>query len=421
MVLRVNHKTCTSCGVCERICPFGAIVIVPETRKVKVLENCILCGSCTNACSFKALSVELKAVSETELAEYKGVFVWGEWEKKGEKTQIKKVVFQLLGKGRELADKLDETLCAIIVGKDVEHLVPKLFHYGADNVCVCEHNMLWDYSTDGYTTVITSVIASKKPSIVLYGATPNGRDLAPRIAARLGLGLTADCTRLDINGSRQLVQTRPTFGGNIMASILSPYTRPQMSTVRPNVFTKPVPDTSRTGTIEKVEVNLKPLSVRTEVLEEVIVQNKATKIEEADQLISIGRGIGGKETLDLINELAKELNAMVSSSRALVDLGWVSHTQQVGQSGKTVAPKVYMALGISGAIQHLVGMRSSDIIIAINKDPEAPIFKVANFGIVGDIFEIIPEFLEVLKAHNEKLSAPYAKRSSIKGIDVGTP
>ncbi|MHA1407776.1 MAG: electron transfer flavoprotein subunit alpha/FixB family protein, partial [Candidatus Heimdallarchaeaceae archaeon] len=251
--------------------------------------------------------------------------------------------------------------------------------------------------TDGYTTVIASVIASEKPSIVLYGATPNGRDLAPRVAARLALGLTADCTGLSINEKRQLVQTRPAFGGNIMASILSPYTRPQMSTVRPNVFSMPEPDRNRTGIMEKVEVNLKPISIRTKIEKEEISEVEEISIEEAKILVSAGRGIEAKENLDLVAKLAEELGGTVSGSRALVDLGWLPHPKQVGQSGKTVAPTLYIALGISGAIQHLVGMSSSDTIIAINKDPEAPIFKVADFGIVGDIFEVVPELIKLLK------------------------
>ncbi|MHA1707919.1 MAG: FAD-binding protein [Candidatus Heimdallarchaeaceae archaeon] len=397
MMLKVNEDKCVGCKICEKVCPFGAIVVPPETKKAKVLDNCTLCGTCVNACPYDALSIERKAVSEEELKDYKGVLIWGEWEKKAGKIQIKNVVLELLGKGRELADQLGETLSVILPGYEVEHLVPELFHYGADKVYLAEHELLAQYSTDGYTTVIASVIASEKPSIVLYGATPNGRDLAPRVAARLALGLTADCTGLRINEKRQLVQTRPAFGGNIMASILSPYTRPQMSTVRPNVFSTPEPNHNRTGILERVEVNLKPISIRTKIEKEKISEVEEISIEEAKILVSAGRGIESKENLDLVAKLAEELGGTVSGSRALVDLGWLPHPKQVGQSGKTVAPTLYIALGISGAIQHLVGMSSSDTIIAINKDPEAPIFKVADFGIVGDIFEIVPELIKLLK------------------------
>jgi electron transfer flavoprotein alpha subunit len=396
-MLQIDIDACTGCKICERVCPFAAIIVEPETKKAKVLDGCTLCGTCVNACPYDALSIERKAVSEEELVLYKDVFVWGEWEKKDGEVKIKGVALELLGKGRELADKLGESLAIILPGKDVVHLIPELFHHGADKVFLAEHELLENYSTDGFATVMASVIAAEKPSIVLYGATPNGRDLAPRIAGRLALGLTADCTGLDINANRQLVQTRPAFGGNIMASILSPYTRPQMSTVRPNVFPKPIPDETRTGDVINVDVNLKPLSIRTRIEEEIISTEETINIEEAHLLVSVGRGIGSKDNLGIIEELAKELGGIVSSSRALIDLGWMPHPQQVGQSGKTVAPNLYIALAISGAIQHIVGMSHSNTIVAINKDPDAPIFGLADFGIVGDIFEVIPEFLKILR------------------------
>ena len=401
-MLKVDIDLCTGCKICERVCPFAAIIVDPETKKAKVLEGCTLCGTCVNACPEDALSIERKAISEDEIANYKNIFIWGEWETKNDEIKIKNVVLELLGKGRDLANKLGESLAVILPGKNVEHLVPELFHYGADIVYLCQHELLEHYSTDGYTSVIASIISTEKPSIVLYGATPNGRDLAPRIAARLALGLTADCTGLDINSSRQLVQTRPAFGGNIMASILSPYTRPQMSTVRPGVFTKPKLDLTKEGIIKKIDVNLKPMSIRTKIVEEILSQNEGINIEEASILVSVGRGIGKKENLKLVKEMADAINGAVSGSRALVDLGWLPHPQQVGQSGKTVAPTLYFALGISGAIQHLVGMTSSDTVVAINKDPEAPIFAVADFGIVGDIMTIIPEFIRLVKEEKKK-------------------
>jgi len=401
-MLNVDIETCIGCKICERVCPFAAIIVEPETKKAKVLEGCTLCGTCVGACPVNALSIERKAVSEEEIALYKNVFIWGEWEKKEGKKVIKNVALELLGKGKELAEKLGESLAVVLPGNDVGHLVPELFHHGADKVYLCEHELLEDYSTDGYTSVIASVIASEKPSIVLYGATPNGRDLAPRIAGRLALGLTADCTGLDINESRQLVQTRPAFGGNIMASILSPYTRPQMSSVRPNVFPKPEADVSRTGVLEEVEVTLKQVSIRTKIIEEIVYHEESINIEEANILVSAGRGVGSKDNLQYIEELAEAVKGTVSGSRPLVDLGWLPHPQQVGQSGKTVAPTLYIALGISGAVQHLVGMTSSDTIVAINKDKEAPIFEVADFGIVGDMFEIIPEFVKIIKEERAK-------------------
>ena len=401
-MLEVDLEACIGCKLCEKVCPFAAIIVESETKKAKVLEGCTLCGTCVGVCPVDALSIERRAISEEEIAAYKDIFIWGEWERKGENKIIKNVVLELLGKGKELADKLGESLAVILPGNNVRHLVPTLFHHGANKVYLCEHELLENYSTDGYTNVIASVIASEKPAIVLYGATPNGRDLAPRIAARLALGLTADCTGLDINGSRQLVQTRPAFGGNIMASILSPYTRPQMSTVRPNVFSKPITDSTRTGIIKEIEVNLSPVSIRTKIIEEITSHENSINIEEANILVSAGRGVGTKENLKHIEELAEVIGGTVSGSRPLVDLGWLPQPQQVGQSGKTVAPTLYIALGISGAVQHLVGMSSSDTIIAINKDKEAPIFEVADLGIVGDIFEIIPEFVKIMKAEKAK-------------------
>ena len=280
--------------------------------------------------------------------------------------------------------------------------IDELYHYGADVVFVCEHDLLENYSTDGFTTAITTLIINEKPSIFFYGATVNGRDLAPRIAARIASGLTADCTAFDINSEKQLVQTRPAFGGNIMASIISPFTRPQMATARPNNFSKPMKDTSRKGILKYFEVKIEKQSIRTKIIEETISTVESINIEEADILVSVGRGIGNKVNLELVQELAREIKGVMSSSRALVELGWTSHPIQVGQSGKTVGPKLYIALGISGMIQHLVGMKSSDIIIAINTDPEAPIFKVADFGIVGDMFEIIPQFLKKIRSERRK-------------------
>ena len=402
-MLEVDIDACIGCKICERVCPFGAIIVEAETKKAKVLEGCTLCGTCVNACPENALSIERKAISEEEIAQFKNVFIWGEWELKGGEVKIKNVVLELLGKGKEVANKLGESLAVILPGKHVRHLIPELFHHGADIVYLCEHELLGNYSTDGYTSVIASVIATEKPSVVLYGATPNGRDLAPRIAGRLALGLTADCTGLDINSSRQLVQTRPAFGGNIMASILSPYTRPQMSTVRPGVFPKPEANTEKTGEIREVEVTLKPMSIRTKIIEEILSEDEGINIEEAKILVSAGRGLGSKENLEIIQEMAEVIDGTVSGSRALVDLGWIPHPQQVGQSGKTVAPTLYFALGISGAIQHLVGMTSSDTVIAINKDPDAAIFDVADFGIVGDMMDIIPEFIQIVKEEKKKL------------------
>jgi electron transfer flavoprotein alpha subunit len=252
-MLKVNEDNCIGCKICEKVCPFNAIVVDPEDKKAKILENCTLCGTCVNACRYDALIIERKSISKDELKQYQGIMIWGELEKQhnNQNLKVRNVVFELLGKAQELNKNLNETISIVIVGSPGKiPPINELYHFGADNVYLCEHELLEDYSTDGYTTAITSLIVKEKPSIFLFGATINGRDLAPRIAARLGLGLTADCTEFEINNEKQLVQTRPAFGGNIMASIISPYTRPQMATVRPNNFSKPINDISRTGKLQ---------------------------------------------------------------------------------------------------------------------------------------------------------------------------
>ena len=403
-MLEINEENCIGCKICEKVCPFSAIIVDPEDNKAKILDTCTLCGACVNACRYDALTIKRTIASKEDLKKYRGIMIWGELERDGyHNLQIKNVVFELLGMAQELNKTLNETISVIILGPPGKiPPIDELYHYGADVVFVCEHDLLENYSTDGFTTAITTLIINEKPSIFFYGATVNGRDLAPRIAARIASGLTADCTAFDINNEKQLVQTRPAFGGNIMASIISPFTRPQMATARPNNFSKPVKDTSRKGILKYFEVKIEKQSIRTKIIEETISTVESINIEEADILVSVGRGIGNKVNLELVQELTREIKGVMSSSRALVELGWTSHPIQVGQSGKTVSPKLYIALGISGMIQHLVGMKSSDIIIAINTDPEAPIFKVADFGIVGDMFEIIPQFLKKLRSERRK-------------------
>ncbi|MBY8990387.1 MAG: electron transfer flavoprotein subunit alpha [Candidatus Lokiarchaeota archaeon] len=403
-MLQINTENCIGCKICEQACPYGAIIIDAETKKAKVLDNCTLCGSCINVCRYNALSIKREMIPSEDLNKFKGIIIFGELEDNNGPLEFKKVVYELLSKAIELNKDLNEPISVVVLGPPgLSGLIDDLFYYGADIVYLCEHELLKEFSNDGYTTVLTSVIIDNKPSIVLYGATIKGRELAPRIAARLNLGLTADCTGLSINTQKQLVQTRPAFGGNIMASILSPYTRPQMATVRPNTFSTTKLLEPQRSKIEKIKVKLERQNIRTKIIGEFSSKTELTNIEDADILISVGRGIGNKENIKLIQELAQELNGSISSSRALVELGWTDHPIQVGQSGKTVSPKVYFALGISGAIQHLVGMQTSDIIIAINSDPEAPIFKVADFGIVGDLFEIIPQFLKLCRNNKESL------------------
>ncbi|QIB25909.1 electron transfer flavoprotein subunit alpha/FixB family protein [Caloranaerobacter azorensis] len=329
------------------------------------------------------------------IKEFKGVYVFVE-QREGE---IQRVSLELIGKGRELADKIGESVTAIILGYNIKDKADTLIHYGADEVIYIDDKILEVYMTEPYTKALTEVIKSRKPEIFLIGATAIGRDLAPRVSARIHTGLTADCTSLDIEeGTGNLLMTRPAFGGNLMATIVCPDHRPQMSTVRPGVMPLFEKDESRVGKVEEFKINFSKEDVNVEILEIVKEKKQKIKIEEANVLVAGGRGIGSPEKFELLKKLADELGGLVAASRAVVDAGWIDREHQVGQTGKTVRPDLYIACGISGAIQHLAGMEESDFIIAINKDPEAPIFEVADIGIVGDINKVIPALIEEIEA-----------------------
>jgi electron transfer flavoprotein alpha subunit len=394
-MLKIDTEKCNACGLCKKSCPFGAITVEDEVAEAN--ELCTLCGACVNVCPQDALVIERRQVSVEELAQYQGVFIWAECEPRGETYAPKKVAYEILTQGRKLADDLGEQLVAVVLGDDRLSEIESLCHHGADRVLCCRHDLLNRYSSDGFTNVIAAVIAKEKPSIFLYGATINGRDLAPRVAARMRLGLTADCTQLGIDDDRQLVQTRPAFGGNIMATIISPYTRPQTATVRPNVFAAAEADSTRPVNIEKVPVTLNKVNIRTRVVEEIRLESEEERIEEANIIVSAGRGCQDPVNLDAVRELARKLGGVLAGSRAIVELGWIPHSLQVGQSGTTVGPELYIAIGISGAVQHVVGMSSSKKIIAINKDPNAPIFKLADLGIVGDALVILPKLINEIE------------------------
>jgi electron transfer flavoprotein alpha subunit len=329
--------------------------------------------------------------------EFKNVWVYAE-QREGE---LQKIALELVGEGKRLADKLGVEVCAVLVGKNIEGLSSKLFEFGADKVYIVEDDLLEHYTTDGHTKVISEMIDELKPEIMLIGATNIGRDLAPRIASRVSTGLTADCTQLDIEAeTRTLLQTRPAFGGNLMATIINTEFRPQMSTVRPGVMDPLEPVEGRTGEIIRVTPNISAGDVRVKVREIVKAKKKGVLIEEAHVIVSGGRAMGGPEGFEILKPLAERLGGEIGASRAAVDSGWIEKSHQVGQTGKTVKPVIYIACGISGAIQHLAGMKDSDVIIAINKDPEAPIFKIANYSIVGDYKEIVPALVEMLGEKN---------------------
>lgn len=393
MAIWVDKEQCVACGACESACPFGAIVM--EADKAVITEACTACGACVSTCPVTAIIRDVEeAATAIDKAAYKDVWVYIEHAD----GQARNVGFELLGEGRKLADSMGQKLAGIIVGDKVEQLVKAVFANGADKVYLVEGKEFAKYTTDAYTAVFTDLITDYKPSVILMGATINGRDLGPRVACRVGTGLTADCTDLGIDEQTGLVAwTRPAFGGNIMATILCPEHRPQMGTVRPNVFKRPQPVFGRTGEVIRVSSTVKPEAIRTKVIEAVQVCTGSCNLEESEIIVSGGRGMGKPENFVLIEELAAVLGGAVGASRAVIDAGWKPHPHQVGQTGKTVGPKVYIACGISGAIQHVAGMSSSDTIIAINKDADAPIFKVADYGIVGDVMEVLPALTEEFK------------------------
>ncbi len=327
------------------------------------------------------------------IQDYKGVFVFAQQED----NKLTGVSMELVSKAKELAEALDTEVTAVVLGYEIGDMANKLGRYGADNVILADAPELKVYMTEPYAHVLTSIIQEKKPEIVLYGATAIGRDLAPRVSARVHTGLTADCTGLEVDPeTKNLRMTRPAFGGNIMATIICPDYRPQMATVRPGVMQRISPIESH-AKVENYKVELPKESINVEIMDIVKKVSDKMDIQDAKILVSGGRGMGCPENFKLLEDLAEAFGGTVSSSRACVDAGWVPKDRQVGQTGKTVRPNLYIACGISGAIQHLAGMEDSDVIIAINKDETAPIFEVADFGVVGDVMKILPAFTEQVK------------------------
>jgi len=352
-------------------------------------KNCNLCGACIQTCPVEAIMLEVKE-RKRDLSDYSGVLVFGEQEGK-----ISEVVYELLGKGKELADKLEEELECVILGSKMEAEVREIVTYGVNKVYFYDCSVLTNFRDDPYVDIITELVEEIKPSIFLIGATSIGRSIAPRIATKLRTGLTADCTGLDIDSEGNLLQTRPTFGGNVMATIITPNNRPQMATVRYKIMNraKKIPGFSGEIIVRKVE---RTLIDRTSP-RKVFMAKEEKNITEAEIIVSGGKGLGNPEGFKLLKELADALGGAVGASRLAVDEGWIPYKHQVGLSGKTVRPKLYIACGISGAVQHLAGMQTSDVIVAINSDSSAPIFKVADYGIVGDLYEILPEIIKFMK------------------------
>lgn len=407
---------CIACGArCQSSCPVNAIDMTDSGEPIILTDKCIGCLKCVKVCPAQALEMsftpeELKILEELaktnpaaadepddeekalreKLSAYKGVWVFIE-QTEGEPA---KVSWELLGVGSELAATLGVELCAVVIGENVEHLCHEAFCYGAQKAYLVDAPVFRFYRTQPYFEAINHLISRHKPEIILMGATGLGRDLAGAVATEVGTGLTADCTGLGIDAKGNLMQTRPAFGGNIMATIMCDKFRPQMSTVRPHVMPMPEKKETAEGVIVREEVPVRENDILVKVLE--IIRDKKkdhVDIAGAEFIISGGRGMMGKENFALLQELADELGGVVGASRSAVDAGWMPQERQVGQTGKTVRPKIYIACGISGAIQHLVGMQDSDIVIAINRDKDAPIFQVATYGIVGDLFQVVPAII----------------------------
>ncbi|MFH1954020.1 MAG: FAD-binding protein [Pseudomonadota bacterium] len=391
MTVWIEHDLCNGCKRCLKTCPYEGVEI--RDGSAYILERCTSCGACLETCKQKAIQTDARPRAIPDFSDREGVWVFAE--QRG--GFLNRVSLELLGKAQELAGTLNQSVSALLLGSRIAGISDTLMEYGADNVYLVEHTNLKDYRTIPYTDVIGELIAKYKPDILLMGATHIGRDLAPRVSRRVGVGLTADCTELSIDpDERILLQTRPAFGGNVMATITNRYSRPQMATVRPGVM-EALRKPENKGNVIRHKVSLTQKGIGTKVLEIVKEAKKVVDLAEAKIIVAGGRGVGDAKGFKVLEKLAGLVGGEVAGTRVAVEEGWIPADRQIGQTGQSVRPELYIACGISGAIQHRAGMMNSRYIVAINKDPRAPIFQVADWGIVGDLHELVPTMIHQLK------------------------
>ena len=391
MTIWIETDLCNGCRRCLRACPYDAVEM--RDGKAFVLERCTSCGACLEVCKEGAIQTDRAPREIPDFSDRKGIWVFAE--QSGGK--LHPVSLELLGKAQGLAKELQQEVSAVLLGSRVSSLTKPLLEYGAQKVHLADHRALKDFRTVAYAEVMKGLVSKYKPNILLMGATPLGRDLAPRLARLVGAGLTADCTDLRIDPDEGiLLQTRPAFGGNVMATIANRYSRPQMATVRPGVM-EALPMPGNQGEVIRQKVTLLEKDIGTKVLETVRESKKRVNLSEARVVVAGGRGVGDAAGFKILEALARAMGGETAGTRVAVEEGWIPSERQVGQTGRTIRPEIYIACGISGAIQHRAGMLGSRYIIAINKDERAPIFEVADWGIVGDLHEVVPAFTKALK------------------------
>jgi len=391
MTVWIDAEVCNGCKRCVKACPYEGVEM--QDGKAHILERCTSCGACIESCKQKAILTDAKPREIPDFSDRKGVWVFAE-QRDG---ALHPVSLELLGKAGELAESLNQDVSAVLLGNEVEPLAETLFRHGADHVYLMEDPLLAQYRAMAYAHGFDQLIRQFKPNILLMGATHIGRDLAPRFSRRVAVGLTADCTELSIDPDEKiLLQTRPAFGGNVMATIANRYSRPQMATVRPGVM-EAREDPEKKGDIIRESLSMTEQDVKTKVLEIVKEAKKTGDLGKAKIIVAGGRGVGDMEGFKVLKDLAELMGGQVAGTRVAVEEGWIPADRQVGQTGQSVRPELYIACGISGAIQHRAGIANARYIVAINRDERAPIFQVADWGIVGDLRELVPEMIRQLK------------------------